>query len=430
MASALVFLEGGPLAGRWQSDLAQAGLEVLGVVEAIDHLEDQVAHHAPDWVVASVHAPSDALFRCMQTLTSTSTCPVLLLADEASADGAVAAVEAGVHLFVVEGYDPRHWPFWLASAGARAAHEQAKRQTLLELTARLEERKAVERAKGLLMQARHVSDDEAFRILRTVSMHANQRLGQVSQHIIHSAHFAESVNRAGQLRMLSQRMAKLYVLQLAGLDPKRYPDAMSDSVQRVDAHLLWLSRKIPASFEPVLAQLQSCWQLMRPVLQAPAQPQHWTQLNALAEHLLSLAEQLTADLETMGNVAPLHILNIAGRQRMLSQRYAKLAVLLLLGTADEASALADPMTEVRASFEKSLSHLQGVPLSTPHIHEGLETAALSWRQMLHAATRSLGSGSGALAERVERLALASETLLQVFDDLSTQYERSLDMLVG
>ena len=77
---------------------------------------------------------------------------------------------------------------------------------------RFAERKLVDRAKGILMRARQVSEDEAFRVLRAASMHSNQRVGQVSQHVIDAARFAEAVNRAGQLRMLSQRLVKLYAL--------------------------------------------------------------------------------------------------------------------------------------------------------------------------------------------------------------------------
>src|SRR6185369_6331900 len=98
---------------------------------------------------------------------------------------------------------------------ARFAHERQLRDALADVTSRFEERKLVDRAKGILMRARQVSEDEAFKVLRMASMHSNQRVGQVSQQVIAAAGIAESVNRAGQLRMLSQRVVKLYALRVA-----------------------------------------------------------------------------------------------------------------------------------------------------------------------------------------------------------------------
>ena len=85
------------------------------------------------------------------------------------------------------------------------------------MNTRFEERKSVDRAKGILMQARQVSDDDAFALLRSAAMRSKQRLGQLSQQIIQSAQSADALNRAGQLRMLSQRLVKLQLLRNAGV---------------------------------------------------------------------------------------------------------------------------------------------------------------------------------------------------------------------
>ena len=74
------------------------------------------------------------------------------------------------------------------------------------------------------MRAREVTEAEAFAVLRTASMHSNQRVGQVSRQVIAAAHYADAVNRAGKLRMLSQRLVKLYALRLlepGGAAPRR-----------------------------------------------------------------------------------------------------------------------------------------------------------------------------------------------------------------
>jgi AmiR/NasT family two-component response regulator len=407
---------------------AQAALEahairVLHADSGLEGLPTLVAKLAPDVVLAVVHCVDDALLQGVSGLPL----PVLLCARHWSPGDANRAVQAGVALCAHRPEaDWSHCILWLEEAQARWQQRLQLKQTIEELTQKLEERKAVERAKGLLMQARQVTDDEAFRILRTVSMHANQRLGEVSQQIIHSAHFAESVNRAGQLRMLSQRLAKLYLLRLAGIGQKRFLLALQESTLRLDDHLLWLSRKTDHA---LVHELQGVWQEFKAQLDAPLEQQRWSVINRQAETLLAGAEQLTGALELAGAVAPLHILNIAGRQRMLSQRYAKNALLMLRGQEDAAE-LESEMADLRDSFETSLAHLNSVPLSTPDIRDRLETASLCWRQMLQALAPAQGQSAATRKERLERVAVASETLLSVFDDLSAQYQHSLDMLLG
>jgi len=424
MTTALVLFNNVPALESELHALQEAhSVQILAVLNGCEGLAQAVALHAPDAVIAVVHQASDALLQGMAGVSA----PVVLCVQSVGPGDARRAVDAGVAVFEPwVGAAGQPWGVWLEVAQARWQQWRQHAQTVQDMTKRLEERKAVERAKGLLMQARQVTDDEAFRILRTVSMHANQRLGEVSQQIIHSAHFAEGVNRSGQLRMLSQRLAKLYLLRLAGIGQKRFLEALQDSVQRCDDHLLWLVRKTENLLVP---QLQNVWLEFKAQLEAPLEQQRWVQINRLAETLLAGAEQLTGELEVAGDVAPLHILNIAGRQRMLSQRYAKNG-LLLLGGLEDSAALQSEMADLRDRFETSLAHLNSVPLSTPDIRDRLETAGLCWRQMLQSFASPQGLGAAARKERLERVAVASETLLSVFDDLSAQYQHSLDMLLG
>jgi hypothetical protein len=314
---------------------------------------------------------------------------------------------------------------------ARFRHEQGLRERLDDVSRRFDERTAVERAKGILMQARQVSDDDAFQILRTASMYSNQRLGQVSQHIIQSAHFAEVVNRAGQLRMLSQRLVKICLLLLAGVQMRQQQALLEASVPRIDANLALLGKGLSQeNFGALLAQVVATWQALKAgVLVKPAVEQV-AAVDGLAERLLQDAERLTASLEREGAAAPLKVLNLAGRQRMLSQRFAKCALMPLLGQDDAASTHGLAMEEARREFEHSMAQLQGLPLSTPEIRETLDAAAQDWQRVLAGATHIHRPAGRDRLLRLEDLAAASESLLEGFERLSGQYERSMQMLMG
>ena len=93
------------------------------------------------------------------------------------------------------------------------------------------------------MRARQVSEEEAFAVLRAASMHSNRRVGQVSQQVIAAAHYADAVNRAGKLRMLSQRLVKACALRL--LDRGAAASvARSTSRRQIDANIAALAKSL------------------------------------------------------------------------------------------------------------------------------------------------------------------------------------------
>ncbi len=418
-----------------QQDLEAAGFEVLAAVDSCSLLVQAAVQHAPDVVVGAVNATDPALFPTTQALSDVSPCPLLLFTPQASAEHSAKAVESGVHAWVVNGYGAARLRSLVQLAQARFARERALADQLRDVTQRLDERKVIERAKGILMRAREVSDDVAFEILRTASMHANQRLGQVSQHIVQSAHFAEALNRAGQLRMLSQRLVKLHLLRLRGGKTRPRPALLAESVERVDANLVWLLKGLSqADFGEWLAALSTAWDTLKTALAAKPVAADGVaslrQIDALAEQLLQEAERLTASLQASGSVASLAVLNLAGRQRMLSQRFAKLALMELAGLPRGAQHSDDPMAMVQADFEQALARLTSMPLVTPAIQQTLGEANQTWQELLAAASDGPRTTGAHQVARVDAVAHTSETLLDVFERLSTHYERSMQMLMG
>lgn len=413
------------------ADLVSAGFVVLATVDDCSKLVQAAVRHAPDLVVGEVPRPDEALFKATQMLAEAAPRPVLLFTSDGDAAHIERAAGAGVHGWVVGGYGAERLRPLARLAQARFEREQALLEQLRDVSRRFEERKLVERAKGLLMRARALSDDDAFQILRTASMHTNQRLGQVSEQIIHSAHFADAVNRAGQLRMLSQRQVKLFLLRLADVQSCQPQALLDDSVQRVDANLAWLGKGLsPASFGDLLALLGTTWQVLKPLLKGRPAAAQVPQVDELAGRLLQEAERLTASLQHAGAVPSLQVLNVAGRQRMLSQRFAKMALMDLLGIDDGAAGRSAAMTEVQGDFERALAYLDGLPLSTPDIRTALDEAAIGWQQMLAATPQDRRPAGRDRRMRLETVANASESLLDRFEQLSTHYERSMQMLMG
>lgn len=414
-----------------RSDLESIGVSVLAELDDCRNLVQTAVRHAPDLVIGEVARPDEALFKAMQTLAEVQPGPVLLFTSDPDAAHIERAIGAGVHGWVVNGYGVERLRPLVALARARFERERALREQLRDVSQRFEERKLVERAKGILMRARALSDEDAVQILRTASMHTNQRLGQVSEQIIRSAHFAEAVNRAGQLRMLSQRLVKLYLLRLADVQSRQQIALLDESVQRVDANLAWLGKNTSAaSFGELLGLLTGTWTPLKTALTGKPSPDRVALVADLADRLLLDGERLTTSLQGAGPVASLQVLNVAGRQRMLSQRFAQMAMLELLAADGDAAARSAAMTDVQQDFERALAYLNGLPLATPDIRAALDLAATGWQQMLAATPQGQRPAGRDRTARLETIANASESLLAQFESLSSHYERSMQMLMG
>lgn len=391
-------------------------------------LVQDVVRHAPDVVICVDPLPGEALFSAVQTIAGTAPCAVLVFTQDADAERIARAVACGMHGYVVNGYGQQRLRPLVYLAMARFRREQALQAQLADVTSRFEERKTVDQAKGILMRARQVSDDDAYQMLRTASMHSNQRMGQVSRRIIHSARFADALNRAGQLRMLSQRLVKLYALRLSPLalsGGAEVGGAFEQSVQRIEANLAALQKGLSqATFGDLVAAVTAEWASMAQALQSPATPSQVLALDKQAQRLLEHAERLTNELENAGAAPPLHVLNVAARQRMLSQRFAKLALLQAMGNAAAPASTRADLAATRQAFQQAMHYLEGIPLSSPALRTELLAATGHW-QVLDAAVQNL-----ATSQALGPLAAASEALLQTLERLVTEVEQSMQMLVG
>lgn len=413
------------------SDLQAEGLEVLSVVCDCSNLVHEVGRHAPDAVIGTESDPDDAFFAAVQALSATAACPLVFFTSDTRASVAGRAVDAGLHAWVVNGYRADRLRPLLHVAQARFRREKALLDRLHDVTQRFEERKQIERAKGILMQARSISDDDAFQILRTASMHTNQRLGQISEQIIHKAQLADAVNRAGQLRMLSQRVVKLYLLRLADVQSRQTLTLLEQSVERIEANLAWLGKApVVDGGGERLQQLSDTWTALAERLRGKPQARQVAEVDTLCGRLLDAAESLTADLQQAGAVASLQVLNVAGRQRMLSQRFAKVVLMHLLDADPDPAGGEAALSAVQGAFERALAYLEGLPLTSPDIRDLLGDAATAWQQMLSAAPQGRRPAGRDRVARLETVALASESLLSQFEQLSTHYERSMQMLMG
>ena len=231
----------------------------------------------------------------------------------------------------------------------------------------------------------------------------------------------EAINRAGRQRMLSQRMAKAWLAMGQGIDAERAQKIMLDSMALFDRQFVELKVYAPSpeirntyiAMEPVWSNYKSALVGSTPERgSAPA-------LLALDAQVLKLAQQGTEQLEQYSGRAAGKLVNMAGRQRMLSQRAAKFYLSQNWG-APVPDALKE-LNKARAEFVTALKILMNAPQATEAIQQELSLAEQQWVFFDQALSR-LGESSGGV-RRAQDVFSTSEKILQIMDRVTGLYSR-------
>jgi response regulator NasT len=170
--------------GDLERALAAEGYPVVARLSSRDDLRARIAELAPDVVIVDMQSPDRDVFEDMQRIHAEQPRPILMFVDESDAASIRAAVRAGVSAYVVDGLRSRSVRPIVELAIARFEEHEALRRELREARLHLEERKVVDRAKGILMQRKGVGEEEAYRLLRKAAMDRQVKIADVARDLI------------------------------------------------------------------------------------------------------------------------------------------------------------------------------------------------------------------------------------------------------
>ena len=165
-------------------ELSRLGHFVVGVIDSALLIHDCVLRLQPDVVIVDSDSPSRDTLEHLSAMSARSPRPVVVFSEDAAAAPMQQALQAGVSAYVIAGLQPqRLWPV-LQVAIARFEQDRQLRGQLESAQALLSERKLVERAKGILMEAVGLSEEQAYAHLRKLAMDRGQRLAQVAERVV------------------------------------------------------------------------------------------------------------------------------------------------------------------------------------------------------------------------------------------------------
>lgn len=170
-----------------QEALRIAGHDRLSVVADVQNLMRRIVELDPAAIVIDLERPDRVL---LEQLFSVSRCvrrPIAMYVDQSTPEMIEAAVQAGIGAYVVDGFAVSRIKATLDLAICRFNAFEKLRTDLERTQTELDERKLIERAKGILMRERGLTEQAAYGLMRKAAMNENRRLSEVAQSILTAA---------------------------------------------------------------------------------------------------------------------------------------------------------------------------------------------------------------------------------------------------
>jgi nitrate/nitrite-specific signal transduction histidine kinase len=191
-----------------------------------------------------------------------------------------------------------------------------------------------------------------------------------------------AINKAGRQRMLSQKILKDYALLGSGVDTLKAKQEMDQAIALFDQQLHELETySKDKRLKNALKKVSALWiPYKKTVRQAPTKEQA-LQLLDDSDDVLRAAHKVVTILEDLSNNPAGHFVNIAGRQRMLSQRLSKLYIYQSWGFNN--ASIRSQMDQARNEFIGALQEMKSSPVNTAEINRMLKKASSEWKLFKH-----------------------------------------------
>lgn len=163
---------------------SRAGYRILKLVGPNDGVSRYVESLRPDAMIIVSDEMDPRILREMQAVTEKRPTPMLVFTRDSAAESIDRSVRAGATAYVIDCNDPARLCSLLGVARARFKEQQRLRKELIMTKHALQERKVVERAKGIIMKSKSLSEDQAYTAMRKLAMNRNKRIGEIAEQIV------------------------------------------------------------------------------------------------------------------------------------------------------------------------------------------------------------------------------------------------------
>jgi two-component system, response regulator / RNA-binding antiterminator len=184
----IVIVDENPIrAAILEDGLREAGYAHVIRLDETSHLLTRIYSIDPDVILIDLENPSRDVLEQMFQVSRVVKRPIAMFVDQSDAASIEAAVDAGVSAYIVGGLRKERIKNILDlcisrfNAFARLQGELDRARTALE------DRKVIDRAKGILMKAKNLNEEEAYALLRRTAMNEKKKIAEVAQSVVTAA---------------------------------------------------------------------------------------------------------------------------------------------------------------------------------------------------------------------------------------------------
>ncbi|OBZ94437.1 chemotaxis protein CheY [Pararhizobium polonicum] len=170
-----------------EEGLREAGHAKVTVVHEVNGIARIIETLQPDVIFIDLENPNRDMMEHLFQLTRTVGRPIAMFVDRSDTASIEAAVDAGVSAYIVDGLKKERVKPILDMAVSRFNAFSRLQRELADAKSALEERKIVERAKGILMKMRGLTEEQAFALLRQTAMNEKKKMSDIAQSVVTAA---------------------------------------------------------------------------------------------------------------------------------------------------------------------------------------------------------------------------------------------------
>lgn len=167
-----------------EDGLREAGFVNVSRLSDTTNLMRKLVSLDPDVIIIDLENPSRDVLEQMFQVSRSVARPVAMFVDQSDSEMTNAAMDAGVSAYVVDGLKKERVKTIVDTAISRFNTFSKLRTELEEARTELADRKVIERAKGIMMHSRKMTEDEAYTLLRRTAMTQKKRLADIAQSVI------------------------------------------------------------------------------------------------------------------------------------------------------------------------------------------------------------------------------------------------------
>jgi two-component system, response regulator / RNA-binding antiterminator len=167
-----------------EEGLREAGFTDVVRIDEMQSLLSRIYALDPDVIVIDLENPSRDILEQMFQVSRAVRRPIAMFVDQSDAASIQASVDAGVSAYIVDGLKKERLKPILDLCISRFNAFARLQDELDRAKSALEDRKVIERAKGILMKLKGLTEDEAYVLLRSTAMREKKKIGEIAQSIL------------------------------------------------------------------------------------------------------------------------------------------------------------------------------------------------------------------------------------------------------